>query len=80
MLKNLSQLEHKIGSNVYSFLCDPNSPLNEVKDALLKFLTFVGQVEDQVKAQQDAAQKAEAPAEQAPDAPKEEQSAEAVNV
>lgn len=68
MLKNLTQLEHKIGDKVYHFVCDPASPLNEVKDALFQFLKYVGQVEDAMKAQQAA----QAPAEPAPEAPKPE--------
>lgn len=60
MLKNISQLEHAVGDKVYHFMCDSNSPLNEVKDALFQFLKYVGQVEDAVKAQQAQAV-AEAP-------------------
>ena len=55
MLKYISQLEHKIGDKTYQFLCDPNSPLSEVKDALFQFLRYVGQVEDAVKEQQEKA-------------------------
>ncbi len=64
-LKNLSKLEHKIGDKVFHFLCDQDSPLNQVKDALLNFLGFVSQVEK--TAQDEAAKKAaEAPAPEAP--------------
>lgn len=52
MLKNLSRLEHIAGNKVYHFICDQDSPLNEVKDALFQFLKYVGQVEDAVKAKQ----------------------------
>jgi hypothetical protein len=55
-LKNLSKLEHKIGDKVFHFLCDQDSPLNQVKDALLNFLGFVAQVEK--AAQDEAAKKA----------------------
>lgn len=54
MLKNLSVLEHVIEGKAYTLFCDPNSPLNHVKDALVKFLGYVQQVEDQVKAAQEA--------------------------
>ncbi len=54
MLKNLSSLEHAIEGKAYQFLCDPNSPLNHVKDALVKFLGYVQQIEDQAKAAKDA--------------------------
>lgn len=57
MLKNITQLEHKIGDRVFHFLCDPLSPLSEVKDALLKFVQYVGQIEDQAKAQKEAEEK-----------------------
>jgi len=57
MLKNLSRLEHVIGDKVYHFVCDNDSPLNEVKEALFQFLKYVGQIEDSVKAQQEKAAK-----------------------
>ena len=72
MLKNLSVLEHSIEGKAYQFLCDPNSPLNHVKDALVKFLGYVQQVEDQVKTAQE-----QKPAEEpVPEQPKEEPKAE----
>lgn len=55
MLSQLSVLAHKVGNNAYHFLCDPNSPLPEIKDALFQFTKYVGQLEDQMKAQQEAA-------------------------
>ena len=54
MLKQLSSLEHKIGDKVYSFLCDPNSPLNEIKDSLFQFISYVTQIENAAKANQEA--------------------------
>lgn len=60
MLKNLSQLEFKIAERVYHFVCDPNAPLHEVKDALFNFMKYIGQVEDNFKNQQSA-QEAENP-------------------
>jgi len=73
MLKNLSSLEHKAGDKIYHFICDTDSPLNDVKDALFQFLKFVGQVEDTVKAQQEK-MKAEADSQPKPqeEAPKTE--------
>lgn len=56
MIKNISRLEHKIGDRVYQVLCDTESPLAELKEALCQFLKFVGQVEDHVKAQQAQAE------------------------
>lgn len=49
MLKNISQLEHKIGHRIYHLLADSNSPLNEVKEALFEFVKFVGKLEDNAK-------------------------------
>jgi hypothetical protein len=56
MLKNKSVLEQVIENKVYHFTCDPDSDLKHVKDALVKFLQFVGHIEDQAAAQQKAAQ------------------------
>jgi hypothetical protein len=44
MLKNLIRLEHKIGEKVYHFLCDTDSPIGEVKEALMQFGMFATQV------------------------------------
>lgn len=60
MLKNLARLEHTVEGRVFHFLCDQDSPLPAVKEALFKFMGYIGQIEDQVKAQQEAAAKAEA--------------------
>ncbi len=54
MLKQLTQLEFKIGDRIYHLTCAPDSPITEIKDALFQFLKFVGQVEDSAKAQQEA--------------------------
>ena len=54
MLKNISQLTHKIGEKSYHLLADMDSPLNDVKEAILQFLKYVGQIEDAIKAQQEA--------------------------
>ncbi len=59
MLKNISRLEHAIGDRLFHLTCDQDSPLHEVKDAVLEFLKFICRVEDDVKA------KAVAEAEQA---------------
>lgn len=62
MLKNISQLECKIGEKIYHLLCDMDSPLPHVKEAILQFLKYVQYVEDQVKEQQAKAS-AEIPSE-----------------
>ena len=41
MLKNISKLEVKIGERLYHFICDSDSPLGEVHDAVAKMKDFV---------------------------------------
>lgn len=45
MLKNVVKLEHKIGERVYQLLCDHDSPVFEVKEALSTFFEFAQNVE-----------------------------------
>lgn len=52
MLKNLSRLEHVIGNKVYHLVCDHDSPLVEIKEALNQFMAFVINVEKNVAAAQ----------------------------
>lgn len=61
MLKNLVKLEHIVANKAIHLLCDNDAPLASVKEALCQFLKYIGQIEDQVKAQQEQA-KAEAEA------------------
>lgn len=49
MLKNISKLEIVIGEKVYQLLCEVDSPLEHVKEALFQFGKFVGHIEDSVK-------------------------------
>ena len=58
MLKQLSQLEHKIEERLYHFHCDPNAPLEHVEDALFQFISYVRKIKEAVKMQQEQ-QKAE---------------------
>lgn len=71
MLKNVAQLEHKIGDRVFHFVCDPQSPIQEVMQALNKMMVWASQLEDQIKAQQaqQAAQAATQDEVKAPDVP-----------
>lgn len=41
MLKNISKLEVHIGERSYQFLCDMDSPIGEVHDALASMKDFV---------------------------------------
>ncbi len=59
MLKNISKLEFKIAEKNYEFLCDNDSPLEHVKEAIFQFQKYIGYVEDQIKAQKEASSKVE---------------------
>jgi len=54
MFKALAKIEHKIGDKVYQFICDGDSPIEQVKECLFQFTKYVAQVEDQMKAHQAA--------------------------
>lgn len=55
MLKNIAQLEHKIGDRLYKFLCDNDAPLGEVHDALSKFKSHVvGLIQASDKAKEES--------------------------
>ena len=53
MLKNISKLEIAINEKSYQLLCDMDSPLQDVKEAVFQFQKYIGKIEDQVKEQQD---------------------------
>jgi hypothetical protein len=52
MLSNISRLQVQIGTKMYTLLCDVDSPLADVKEAVFQFQKYVGQIEDQVKEMQ----------------------------
>jgi hypothetical protein len=52
MLKNLSQLECQINGKLHRYLCETDSTLQDVKEALFQFQKFVGQIEDSIRAEQ----------------------------
>lgn len=54
MLKNLYQLEHAIENKVCRFICDNDTPINFIKEALFQMQKFIGFAEEQAKAQQEA--------------------------
>jgi hypothetical protein len=49
MQKNICQLEAKVGEKVFHLLCEQDSPLAYVKEALFQYLKYVGQLEDNAK-------------------------------
>jgi hypothetical protein len=53
MLKNIARLECMIGEKVYHLMCDNDSPLDQVKEALFQFQKYIGQIEDSAKAAQE---------------------------
>ena len=53
MLKIMAQIEHTIGTRIYRLICDQDAPTSELKEVFVKFLQFIGQIEDQAKAQTD---------------------------
>lgn len=59
MLKNISKLQIKIENKDYEFLCEPDSCLNHIKEALFQMLKFIGQVEDTAKVQFEQSKKEE---------------------
>jgi hypothetical protein len=54
MLKTIAKLEKQIGDKIYTFLLDSDSQISHAKEALLQFLGYVTQVEENAKAQQAA--------------------------
>jgi hypothetical protein len=61
MLTNLSQLEHIVENKVCRFICDNDTPIHFVKEALFQFQKYIGQLEDQAKQQQEAAKQVTPP-------------------
>jgi len=47
-----------VADKVYHFMCDPDSPIEHLKEAIFQCQKYVGQLEDQIKAQQAAASSA----------------------
>lgn len=53
MLKNISKLEVKVYDRVYQLLCDNDSPIDHVKEAILQFQKYVEEVEYKAKEAQE---------------------------
>lgn len=45
MLKLVARLEHRIGDRIFHLICDSDSPISEVKDALVQFLSHASSIE-----------------------------------
>lgn len=59
MFQTLAKFEVIIENKVYHFLCDPNSSIDHVKEALFQVQKAVATLEDQIKSAQEAAKKAQ---------------------
>lgn len=59
MFQTLAKFEVIIENKTYHFLCDPNSSIDHVKEALFQIQKGVATLEDQIKSAQEAAKKAE---------------------
>jgi len=68
MMKNIVRLEYVVADKAYHLLCDNDSPLVHLKEALFEFLKHVGRIEDQIQSQQ-----AHAEAQKAAEEPKSEE-------
>jgi len=53
MLKNLCELSHQVENKVCRFICDNDTPIHFIKEALFQFQKYIGAVEDAAKAQQE---------------------------
>lgn len=53
MFKNVVRLEFKVVDRIYHFTCDPDSPIEHIKEVLFQCQKYIGAVEDQVKAQME---------------------------
>jgi hypothetical protein len=54
MVTFLSQLEFKVGEHVIYFSCPPNTPVTAAKEGIFQILKYLGNIEDQAKAQLEA--------------------------
>jgi ferredoxin len=63
MIKNLTELEIKIGERIYKFLCAMDAPLGEVHDAMNQMKGFVIEKLNEAHAAMQAAEKNNLPAE-----------------
>lgn len=52
MLKNISQLEMMVAGKIHRYLCDQDSQIEHVMEALIQFLSYAKQVKDAAVAQQ----------------------------
>ena len=54
MLKNVSQLTIIVNGKSYQYSCDIDATMPDIKESLFQFQKYIGQIEDNMKAQQEA--------------------------
>jgi hypothetical protein len=54
MIKNVVKLEQIIEGKQGVFFCENDTPLHIAKEMLFQFMKYLGQVEDNAKAQQES--------------------------
>ena len=54
MIKNIVKIEFQVAERAYQFLCENDAPIEHIKEALFQIQKYIGQVEDNIKAQQAA--------------------------
>ncbi len=67
MQKALTQIEFKVADKIFHFVCDPDSSIEHVKEALFQIGKYIGSIEDAIKARQAQAlaeQSAQIPADE----------------
>jgi len=55
MLKNVTQMTVQVGEKIFHMICDHDSPINHVKEALFQFMKIVGEAEQRAKEAQKPA-------------------------
>ena len=53
MIKNIAKFETEIEDRTYQLLCELDSPIGHAKEFVFQFLKYLGQVEDNLKAQME---------------------------
>lgn len=64
MLKTVAQFECTVNDKTGRFILDQDTPTVVAKEMCFQFQKWIGQIEDNIKAQQDAAKAAESPPEE----------------
>lgn len=53
MLKNICKLECVVDGKNHQYFCDNDSTLNQIKEALFQIQKYIGQVEDNIRAESE---------------------------